>query len=53
MIRAPRKGFWHDQARAAVVGAVLVVVLIELLTLSGVPHDIESKVMDAPTHQGG
>ncbi len=53
MIRAPRKDFWHDQFRAGIVGAVLVVLLIELLTLSGVPHQIETKALETVTAQGG
>lgn len=53
MIRAPRKDFWHDQLRAGIVGAVLVVLLIELLTLSGVPHQIETKALEPVTAQGG
>lgn len=53
MIRAPRKDFWPDQLRAGIVGAIMVMVLIELLTLSGVPRQIETKALDPVSAQGG
>jgi len=53
MIRAPRKGFWHDQLRAGIVGAVLLAVLLVGLTALRIPHDIETKALQAVERQGG
>lgn len=53
MMRAPRKCFWKDQARALVVGSILCAVLMAVLVALRIPERIESKALHVIEQQGG